>query len=783
MNYNERLQKFIDEYKELIRKDIYINKKLIDNIFDKNKIVFNLADVEEKVDDDLYKKSVKLVNEGYKLVDIHNDTFIRNKLVEYKDYFDNMFKDVDPNIILDDEQRKAILIDEDYSLVIAGAGSGKTTTMAAKVKYLVDICKVDPKKIILLAFTNKAALELSIRINEEFNLNVEVLTFHKLGMKFLRKIFNRPLKITSDYRLRELIVKYMTEIVFPNERKKIELMQYFEKYVFFDENIFKYDNFEDYFKYYADKLYEENINNLKDYNNKRIFQRCDNLITINGEHVKSKAEAMIANYLYKKGYYYTYEALYPKKVDENRSYSPDFTVHDNGYDFYIEYYGLTCYKKDGTYTMDDINAYNRLVEKKRQLHKKYKTDLIELYSDYDDDRTYKKELSRELKLRNSNTIEKTDKEIFYRIQYTSKESQYFKFIDLVSQFINQFKGKGYTEEDFESLIENEQDEIIKGQLRFIKPIYRYYDTNIHHNDEVDFNDMINYAYNSMSKLKEENRYLTYDYLIIDEYQDISKQRYNFAKKLSDIFNTKIVAVGDDWQAIFGFSGSEVELFVKFYDLMGYAEISKITKTYRNSQELIDVAGEFVSRNEEQFQKELTSNKHLYRPIKIEYYDMNGDITKNDVILKTIREIVKDKPNGNILLLGRFNDDVDELLESPYFKKGPNDSITCSYCSDVKIDFLTVHNSKGLGYDNVILINAVNGIYGFPSKIKDDPLIKVLEPVYQEKIEYSEERRLFYVAMTRTKNKLYIIAPNNPMNKRSEFVSEIRNNSNVEEVKN
>ena len=78
-------------------------------------------------------------------VDLHNERFVRSKLAEYKNYFDKLFHAIDPAIILDEEQRRAVLTDEDYCLVIAGAGAGKTTTMAAKVKYLVDKLNVGPK--------------------------------------------------------------------------------------------------------------------------------------------------------------------------------------------------------------------------------------------------------------------------------------------------------------------------------------------------------------------------------------------------------------------------------------------------------------------------------------------------------------------------------------------------------------------------------------------------------------------------------------------------------------
>ena len=88
------------------------------------------------------------------LIDYQNEQFIKAKLVSEKEYLDGVLKESDPNILLDDDQRRVVLTDEDYCLVVAGAGAGKTTTVAAKVKYLVDKQGIDPKQILVISFTN-----------------------------------------------------------------------------------------------------------------------------------------------------------------------------------------------------------------------------------------------------------------------------------------------------------------------------------------------------------------------------------------------------------------------------------------------------------------------------------------------------------------------------------------------------------------------------------------------------------------------------------------------------
>lgn len=250
---------------------------------------------------------------------------------------------------------------------------------------------------------------------------------------------------------------------------------------------------------------------------------------------------------------------------------------------------------------------------------------------------------------------------------------------------------------------------------------------------------------------------------------------------------KIIAVGDDWQSIYAFSGSDITLFTKFAEKMGYAKLLKIVRTYRNSQEVIDIAGNFIQKNREQIEKDLISPKHLEDPVIIYTYDSRYKDSKGDnrsgvnyaiahaieVALEQImaynRQAGK-KEDGSILLLGRFGFDGDRLERSglfEYISRG-NKLRSVKY-PKLDITFMTAHASKGLGYDNVIVVNGRNETYGFPSKIENDP---VLSFVIKEdlSIDYAEERRLFYVAMTRTKNRVYFIAPEeNP----SEFLLEIK----------
>lgn len=770
------------DFKKLLNSNFYISKSIYENFLEKYKNVLETFVSDTLfLDDDVYNELLNISNNGYILVEKYNKKYVDEKLIEYKIYFDSMFKEVDSSIILDEEQRRAIISNEDYSLIVAGAGSGKTTTMAAKVKYLIDKQCVKEDKIILLAFTNKAKEELERRINIDFKLRVKVSTFHSLGIEFLRKIFNSPVKITDESGRHSIISDYVQNFIFSNKVKLSKFKEIFRNYLTFDDKIFEYDKFEDYFLNYVDEMYEKIVNNneLSKWVEKRIDNRKKKLKTIEGEYLKSIGEVNIANFLYENNYKYEYEKLYKHKVEGDRSYSPDFTLHYGDEDIYIEYYGMSTYTENGFCSLDDVNNYRNLIEKKRQLHKRYGTDLIELYPF--GELNYIEVLKQELDKRHIFGTIRTEKEIFYKLYLTSQELHYFKLINLMNHFIKVFKSKGYTNDNFRELISNEKDEMIINQLLFTKEIYNYYNNKIHSEYKVDFEDMINLGYRNMEILKNNYKNISYDYIIVDEYQDISFQRYNFIKKLSDLFTAKIVAVGDDWQAIYGFSGSDINLFTNFYNLMGYADILKITNTYRNSQELIDIAGEFVSKNVNQLDKKLISEKHIDNPVEVVYYNEKDISFKALIILNIIKKNYENNNKSTTLLLGRYKDDIDELISSKLFFKIDKSKILAKDINNANIEFLTIHSAKGLGYDNVVILNMINDKKGFPSKIEDEPLIKKISNKELSEIEYPEERRLFYVALTRTKNKVYLLCPNEPYELRSDFVKEIVKENNVIEV--
>ena len=321
-----------------------------------------------------------------------------------------------------------------------------------------------------------------------------------------------------------------------------------------------------------------------------------------------------------------------------------------------------------------------------------------------------------------------------------KESNYFKFLKsykfnsfqkLITNLIKLYKTNNYTKDNFKALFK-----INNFLAKYTYIIFCIYENELASNNSLDFDDLI------IKATKIVNKTTKYKYIIVDEFQDTSLIRFNLIKKIKDINNATLFCVGDDYQSIYHFSGCNINLFLNFNKLIPNSKILKLKYTYRNSQELINISTKFIMKNNKQIKKSLISNKHLDKPIEYIYY-----INPYKAFLKLYNKL----SNQNLLILGRNNFDIKKF-------------------SHKEIDeYLTIHASKGLEAENVIIINLTNDLYGLPNKLKNSKLIEELHPSDTSYL-YAEERRLFYVALTRSKNKVYLLIP---FFKKSQFIKELK----------
>ena len=726
-----------------------------------------------------YKKLLKLMAdfEGIeKKIKSHNEYYIKRHLKEDKEYLDHILEKDDPNILLDDEQRRVVLSDEDYTLVIAGAGAGKTTTIEAKVKYLVDKKGVDPDRILIVSFTRKATQELQDRFGR-LGIPAHISTFHSVGNTIINESEAQRRRVVDQGFMYKVIEEYLVSKL-DDEWFIKKVLLFFASYLnmpFEAENaviLFKTLSANDNITMRSDLTAA-----LDNYRKDQTFRK----VTINDERVRSADECRIANWLFIHGIDYEYEPVYPYAFkDTTKPYCPDFLIHYNGQDIYLEHFGLSEEGINNRFSEKETAEYKKHINDKVLLHRQHGTKLIYTFSKYKDNRDLIVHLEEKLKSVGIEGTTRSNAEIYKRLAESAQEKYFNKLIQLVCNFINRFKVCNYDIntkfDEWQIAIKNERTKLF---LEIAKQCFHIYEARRMEAKAIDFEDMINNAVNVLDKKIEDHDLLPYDYILVDEYQDISLQRFDLCEKLSKASKAKIVAVGDDWQSIFRFAGAQIDLFTKFSEKMGYADVLKITKTYRNSQELIDIAGGFVMENQKQIKKDLHSEKSIKDPVILMSYDDSYEKDDNqkgpfyrmgEAVVKAIDDIVAQcGEDKSVLLIGRYNFDGKNLSRLEDLFTWDGNRLICNKYPKLDLSFMTAHASKGLGRDNVIIINGKDDILGFPSKIEDDPVMKLVVKD-DETLDFEEERRLFYVALTRTKNRVYIITP---QNRPSKFITEIK----------
>ncbi len=686
----------------------------------------------------VYDKLMSEISNYKSLVDRHNDRILNDE----KNDFKNICGLIEGKE-LDNQQIGAIVRKNRNQLVIAGAGSGKTTTIVGKVKYLLLKENYKPEDILLLSFTNAAASEMKERIKRETNIDLDVMTFHKLGLEIIKKSLGRNVRI-FDKDLFQAVKKVLN--------RNIEDPVYLNKLIYFISNA-RFDE-KDEFDFTNQKEYEAYLTSNKP-------------TTLIGEVVKSYGELEIANYLFSNNIKYVYEKeyKYDMMTNEYQQYTPDFYLPE--YDIYIEYFGIDENKNVASYI--DKEKYNESIEWKRKIHKEHNTIMIETFYYENKQGNLLENLEKKLKEHNVKINPKTDTEIWDIIQ--NNKGVLNETCRAFETIINLIKSDNYSLEQVYSLPSVISSNLNRMTLDLIKPIFEAYQKGLVENEMIDFNDMINLATSSIL----DNKYThNYKYVIVDEYQDMSNSRYRLLKAMRMQKDYKLFCVGDDWQSIYRFNGSDVDLITNFEKYWGNTNISYIEKTYRFTSMMSILSGKFIMKNPYQYKKKIDAEMSKDFPIKF----VNG-YTENNCVNFLEDKLDKFEKNSTVYFLGRYSIDIDMFKNNKkYIIKYNNvenlTDVTYLKRKDLKIRFLTVHKSKGLQADYVVIINNKNYGMGFPSRINDLPLIRVLLGSGLDDYPFSEERRLFYVALTRSRKQTLLLTIDN---NKSIFVQELETDYN------
>jgi len=328
------------------------------------------------------------------------------------------------------------------------------------------------------------------------------------------------------------------------------------------------------------------------------------------------------------------------------------------------------------------------------------------------------------------------------------------FTKLISTFLGHFKSNGFSvdqvkERAFKLKI---LDARIEAFLNVFLPFYERYEQKLRDENAIDFNDMIIEA----TKMVDTNKYISpYSCILVDEFQDISVGRAKLLSKLSHQKSwNRLFCVGDDWQAIYRFAGSDITLMRNFESHFGFTETLFLDTTFRFNDKIEAVATKFILKNPAQLTKTIKTLKKDTRPrVTIHFPKHNSNSLINAITL-----IYRENKNASVLLLGRYDF---SKINLPWQK-------IKTIFPELMITFKTIHKAKGSEADYVIVLGISTGKHGFPSEIVDDPILNTVlsEP---ESFQYAEERRLFYVALTRSREAVHLIS-DTPFP--SEFLSEI-----------
>lgn len=648
---------------------------------------------------------------------------------------------------LDRQQMTCIVKEAHNHLVIAGAGTGKTTTIVGKIKYLLRSGQCKPEDILVLSFTKASASEMSQRIRQETGCPIDAFTFHKLGMNIIAQVEGVVPKV-SNLNMR----KFVNEQLSINMQSE-NYMRILNKYIVHHRIAAKSE-----FEFQTRAEYQE-------------YLQLNPPTTLCNETVKSYGEMDVANFLAQNNVQYIYE--HPYQIDtrtrEYGQYIPDFYLPDYG--IYIEYFGINRNGEVPSYFtashgMTASQAYQASMEWKRRTHRENGTIMLECYAYEKLEGNLLENLQKNLEDRGVKLSPKSPWELWE--QAAGGDAILDGMVALFETVINLSKSNGYSIAAVRQLNHGNphaRDNAIL--LSLIEPIYNAYCVCLTKQGEIDFNDMIHQA----TKYVEENKYrCPYKYVIVDEYQDISKARFSLLNSMRKSNDYDLFCVGDDWQSIYRFAGSDIGFILNFQSYWGIAETSRIETTYRFTQKMAEISGNFIMRNPAQIKKSIRgkADEAGFAMGEISAYTDRAAIR---FLLDKLDELPQ---NSSVFFIGRYTFDLNLLKD--------NGSLECQYnntsdlCdvkyrrrSDLKMQFVTAHKSKGLQADYIFIINNKRARMGFPSKIQDAPILQLLlekcDP-YPD----AEERRLFYVALTRAKRKAYIVTVEKL---ESDFVRELK----------
>ncbi len=666
------------------------------------------------------------------VADSINERHVAKEMQDAKEFLDKVEKSP-----LTDEQAKAVLCFDNRVLLIASAGSGKTSTMVAKAGYALEKGYFAPECILLLAFNNDAAAELRERVKSRLQPlglpadKIVAKTFHAFGLDVIGAATGKRPSVApwvESGRDLEVLLEMVDELKDHDPAFRT------------DWDLFRLVLGQDLPEFGKEKESPDSW----DSGAARGFW------TLNNEVVKSHGEQLIANWFFYNGVQYVYETPYEYlTADESyRQYHPDFYLPD--IKAYLEHWALDEHGEPPA----EFNGYKEGMIWKKSVHAKNGTTLLETtMAELWSGKAFKY-LSNELTKRGLVLDPNPNRPVPGR-----KPIENPRLARTFRSFLTHAKSNRLSVTQLRQRLEGGAAGHFRYRhmmfLSLFESIWEAWELKLRSSEYIDFDDMLNLAGDYVEQDKWSS---PYELVMVDEFQDASQARARLVAGLVKKPGRCLFAVGDDWQSINRFASADLAVMTDFEAKFGRSVILRLEKTFRCPQSLCDISSGFVQKNPKQLKKNVRATKaNVTEPVHIIRVDDKAKI--RSAVRKRLDEITSECPAGSrkarVFVLGRYNSD--------------QEYVPLNYdASRLDVEFITIHSSKGLEADHVILPSMTSEALGFPSKVVDDPVLQLAMPD-GDSFENAEERRLFYVALTRAKTSVTLITI---ARKESAFITEL-----------
>ena len=705
------------------------------------------------------------------LIERYNSFYMEVQRLRHAGFFDGT--EYRQASVLNEDQARAVLVNEAGTIAIAGPGAGKTKMLVDRVAFYLLKKNVPASSVLVLAYNKNAAKEVQERLKGAYGLDVEIRTFHSLGFKIYSILSGAAARST---RVEANATRVIRAILEQKKQSDADFQKrctaYFTRY------------FDDARAHPDDAVLKEML----------AVERLKPYTALDGTAVRSIAERDIANFFITHSVPFEYEpaATWCDKDpgDARRTYHPDFYLPTR--DVYLEFWAVGKRPDSslpGWFTMPAAE-YRKEREWKRAQFAKHGKVLWEL--DYDDWRAGRIEAMLEALCTKymMPLVARSDAELIAFIDKLPNQREALS--RAVQGAITSAKVAGHDAGSFAERLKRDGGSLpIRDKLFFeiVVPVFEEYERQLRASGAIDYEDMINQAC-WLLKHKTEKDLLdagmpAFKMIFVDEFQDISRQRLDLVKLLASLVpDCRVFCVGDDWQGIYGFAGASSKYLVRFGEHLGTdAEVVLLRENYRNPQDVIDFGARIIATCKERtIKKELVARSRHEgdgRSIHVKRLEAFNENVFRSVQAEACHALLKELvaagvDPSDIMVLSRFNFGyarvVDRLAADNGDKTIPVALEKAGKVVKPGVRFHSIHKSKGLEAGHVILLNVYKGQYGFPSEFAANINLKFINPDLPDQAD--EERRLFFVGLTRARRAAYLFTWKG---NESEFLSSVEAN--------